>query len=151
MQLDRRSRMYVAMVLVAYMAYEAKVQLARNVLFTTGGGVKHLESLAASVDAGKLGGGAPTAHGKADVHGLPPPDARVARRCARPLLYLLERRVLGDRRAMDRGSLYCSAASSYGTPSRAGSGDDGSDASAVRRRRRRCVRALYSIAIKELV
>jgi len=70
MQLDRRSRMYVAMVLVAYMAYEAKVQLARNVLFTTGGGVKHLEeSLAASVDAGKLGGGAPTAHGKADVHG----------------------------------------------------------------------------------
>ena len=151
MQLDRRSRMYVAMVLVAYMAYEAKVQLARNVLFTTGGGVKHLEeSLAASVDAGKLGGGAPTAHGKADVHGLPPPDARVARRCARPLLYLLERRVLGDRRAMDRGS-YCGAASSYGPPSRAGSGDDGSDASAVRRRRRRCVRALYSIAIKELV
>ena len=145
MQLDRRSRMYVAMVLVAYMAYEAKVQLARNVLFTTGGGVKHLEeSLAASVDAGKLGGGVD------DVHGLPPPDARVARRCARPLLYLLERRVLGDRRAMDRGS-YCGAASSYGPPSRAGSGDDGSDASAVRRRRRRCVRALYSIAIKELV
>ena len=109
MQLDRRSRMYVAMVLVAYMAYEAKVQLARNVLFTTGGGVKHLEeSLAASVDAGKLGGGAPTAHGKADVHGAHaavPASGRLAGCEAITLQYLLERRERPRRSARDGSRL----------------------------------------------